>query len=238
MTVNTLDPPGTIVILGGGPVGIEAALYARYLGYQVELLEKGALLQSLRAAAADTPPPEPCTSPLGLAAIAAQRGSGSTLAEITPSCLSEWIAEYWQPLAESDLLRGRLHEHRLVERIEWAPEEEDDDATSREEAEPDAAATDEEEPVPPDFLVFAAGAADPDETTPFRCEAILDARGSEASPLQFPAGSDEASLAYFHRLGTRAEADCRYAAGLRQIRDLFASLQDRPDLDVYKNLGG
>ena len=30
-----------IIIIGGGPVGIEAALYGRFLGYDVTVLEKG-----------------------------------------------------------------------------------------------------------------------------------------------------------------------------------------------------
>ena len=37
-TDATLDPPGSIVILGTTPLGIEAALYGRYLGYDVRLL--------------------------------------------------------------------------------------------------------------------------------------------------------------------------------------------------------
>ena len=35
----TLDPPGTIVVVGAGALGIEAALYGRYLGYNVTLIE-------------------------------------------------------------------------------------------------------------------------------------------------------------------------------------------------------
>ncbi|MEC9117285.1 MAG: FAD-dependent oxidoreductase, partial [Planctomycetota bacterium] len=30
-----IDTPATIAILGAGPIGLEAALYARFLGYEV-----------------------------------------------------------------------------------------------------------------------------------------------------------------------------------------------------------
>ena len=36
-----IDTPARIAIMGAGPVGLEAALYARYLGYDVDLYEQG-----------------------------------------------------------------------------------------------------------------------------------------------------------------------------------------------------
>ena len=35
-----VETPATIAIIGGGPVGIEAAIYARFLGYFVSIFEQ------------------------------------------------------------------------------------------------------------------------------------------------------------------------------------------------------
>lgn len=39
----TLDPPGSIGIVGAGTHGIEAGLYGRFLGYDVTVLERGSI---------------------------------------------------------------------------------------------------------------------------------------------------------------------------------------------------
>jgi len=44
----TLDPPGAIAVVGAGPLGIEAALYGRYLGYDVKLYEAKSVGSSMR----------------------------------------------------------------------------------------------------------------------------------------------------------------------------------------------
>ena len=36
-----IDTPATILIIGAGPLGLETALYARYLGYDVIACEAG-----------------------------------------------------------------------------------------------------------------------------------------------------------------------------------------------------
>jgi len=38
-----IDTPARLVILGAGPIGLEAALYARFLGYDVEIFEQESL---------------------------------------------------------------------------------------------------------------------------------------------------------------------------------------------------
>ena len=40
-----IDTPATVAVLGGGAVGIEAALYARFLGYYVLLIEGAKMAQ-------------------------------------------------------------------------------------------------------------------------------------------------------------------------------------------------
>ena len=64
----------TIAILGAGPIGIEAAVYARYLGYPVTVYERGDLCDHVcqwGSVQMFTPFGMNC-SPLGIAAITAQ----------------------------------------------------------------------------------------------------------------------------------------------------------------------
>ncbi|HVW37886.1 MAG TPA: FAD-dependent oxidoreductase, partial [Pirellulales bacterium] len=42
-----VDTPARIAILGAGPIGLEAALYARYLGYDVDIYERGRAAENL-----------------------------------------------------------------------------------------------------------------------------------------------------------------------------------------------
>ncbi len=43
-----VDTPATIAVIGAGPIGLEAALYARFLGYDVRIYERDAVARSLR----------------------------------------------------------------------------------------------------------------------------------------------------------------------------------------------
>ena len=235
MTDDTLDPPGSICILGGGPLGIEAALYGRYLGYSVVLFEADRLVRSLRSDP-DRTPPDFCTSPLGLAAVAAQRGLGGTRAELHPESFQQWADEYFDPITASDLLSGRVRTETRVERLELAPEDELGEQPG-EDADPEQDEMDAgDEPAPPDFLVHyvaADGAAGVE-----RCEAVIDARGGGALWIGPGEQPPETLPPYLYHLGTRAAAGTDYRDGLKQIRALYANLWGRPALDVYANLGG
>ena len=226
---NTLDPPGSIAILGGGPVGIEAALYGRYLGYQVTLFEADRLAASLWQTPEQSAPAN-FASPLGVAALAAQRASGGTALDLEVTTCQQWAEDYFQRLGETDLLSGRIRLGQPVTRIAWAPPEE--------EGESEEAAGDEEpssDEVPADFFVFCSAADE--EPVGERFEAIIDARGAQAPNLG--PHSDGAPIAeYYFRVGRCADPTMDYITGLDQIRSLFAALQDRPGLDVYRNLGG
>ena len=73
-TEMTLDPPGSIAVIGAGPLGIEAALYGRFLGYDVTLIEAVSVANSLRQQA-QLPlplPPDRSLSPLAVGALQAQ----------------------------------------------------------------------------------------------------------------------------------------------------------------------
>jgi len=104
------DPPATIAILGAGPIGLEAALYARYLGYSVQVYERLEVASHVRRwghIRMFTPFQMNC-SPLGLAALAAQYPERPAAAPDTLMTGQQWIDVYLQPLADTDLLRGHI----------------------------------------------------------------------------------------------------------------------------------
>jgi len=70
-----LDPPARIAVLGAGPIGLEAALYGRFLGYDVDVYERGAGVAHVAGAA-----PAPC-------------GSSADQAAATPTSISAAISQ-------------------------------------------------------------------------------------------------------------------------------------------------
>ncbi len=106
-----MDESPRIAILGAGPIGLEAALYARYLGYKVQLFERG------ESAAANVlawghvqlfTPFGMNASPLGIAASQAQDASWQCPTADEHLTGTELYHRYWRPLAESDLIAGVL----------------------------------------------------------------------------------------------------------------------------------
>lgn len=102
-----IDAPARIAILGAGPIGLEAALYARYLGYEVQVFEKGLTCQNLRnfAHVRLFSPFAMNVSPLGLAALTAQDSAWRPRVENAILTAGELLETYYLPLAESDLLQ-------------------------------------------------------------------------------------------------------------------------------------
>ncbi len=100
----------TIAILGAGPIGIEAALYARFLGYPVKVFERGELLNSVRRWAHVTlfSPFGMNCSALGRQALQAHNPDHVLPADDAQHTAGQWIDQYLQPLAETDLLAGRI----------------------------------------------------------------------------------------------------------------------------------
>lgn len=105
-----IDTPARLAILGAGPVGIEAALYARFLGYDVDLYERGEPGENVRRQGHVRlfSPFGLNRSNLGLRALAAQDESYRPPAD--DDCLTgdEWRDRYLLPLARTDLIVDSL----------------------------------------------------------------------------------------------------------------------------------
>lgn len=107
-----VDTPAKIAILGAGPIGLEAALYARFLGYEVAIFERGRVAEHVRQFA-HVPWFTPFgrnVSPLGRAALQAQGDDLALPADDALLSAGELADAYWWPLAQSDLLVDCLRE--------------------------------------------------------------------------------------------------------------------------------
>jgi len=102
----SVDTPAKIAIIGAGPIGLEAALYARYLGYDVDLYERGRTLEGLRRGAHLTwfAPWERNVSTLGVASLRNQDADWRPARAGELLTGTEWIERYFEPLSKCDLL--------------------------------------------------------------------------------------------------------------------------------------
>jgi cation diffusion facilitator CzcD-associated flavoprotein CzcO len=111
-----VDTPARIAVLGAGPVGLEAALYARYLGYDVDIYERGEVADNvLRWGHVRLFTPwRDNVSPLGVAALSAQSDSWRPPDDDAVLTGRQFAEQYLLPLANSDLLVDGLHAHTKV----------------------------------------------------------------------------------------------------------------------------
>ena len=111
-----IDTPARIAILGAGPVGLEAALYARYLGYSVDIYERGRVAEHVLrwGHVRMFTPFGQNRSPLGLAALRAQDAAWQPPADDAQLTGRQYAERYLLPLAHSDLLTDALHERTTV----------------------------------------------------------------------------------------------------------------------------
>lgn len=111
-----IDTPARIAVLGAGPIGLEAALYARYLGYDVDLYERGEVAAHVRrwGHVRMFTPFGLNRSSLGLAALKAQDAGWQPPADSALLSGRAYIDQYLDPLAQSDLLVDSLHPHTEV----------------------------------------------------------------------------------------------------------------------------
>jgi thioredoxin reductase len=105
-----VDTPARIAILGAGPIGLEAALYARFLGYEVVIYERGRVsehVQQWRHVRMFSPFAMN-RSPLAIAALTAQDETYQPPADDALLTGAEFFERYLRALAECDLLSDSL----------------------------------------------------------------------------------------------------------------------------------
>jgi hypothetical protein len=106
-----IDTPATVAVIGGGPVGVEAALYARFLGYFVMLFDArrvGSRLVRWGEIPMQVPFGE-ATSSLGLAALEAQDVHHALPDADSIVPYRDFVEKYLTPVAKSDLLEECIH---------------------------------------------------------------------------------------------------------------------------------
>jgi len=111
-----VDTPATIAILGAGPIGLEAALYARFMGYKVDIYERGKVAENVLAwgHVKMFSPFQMNRSTLGAAAIQAQDATWQAPDDTAMLTGREWAESYLLPLAATDLLSSHVHQRTRV----------------------------------------------------------------------------------------------------------------------------
>ncbi|MEZ6137820.1 MAG: hypothetical protein R3C53_23275 [Pirellulaceae bacterium] len=112
-----IDTPATVAVIGGSPLGVEAALYARFLGYAVELYDTTKIGDDLLAwgdrPILDHRPTattwRDVTTSLGLAALEAQSSEFEFSDLDSAVTYREYVDQYLLPLARTDLLYDSMH---------------------------------------------------------------------------------------------------------------------------------
>ena len=190
-------------------MGVEAALYGRYLGYDVRLYEAETIgcRWRERGDADLSMLPDRSYSPLAAAALSAQTDDRP---ESLPTRCGDWVDRLLRPIAGVDLLRGRVAEHRRVTRIDESEGGVDDDG----------------DPILPDYRVFFD-----EDVDPVDAEAVILATGGTTveTDLALP-------RPYWFEVtaGDSGNAEADVAVGLDHIRRVYANLADRADLDLYR----
>ena len=216
----TLDPPGSIAVVGAGALGIEAGLYGRYLGYDVIIMEAGEIGQNLLGLLDTVTPvlPDQCMSPLALSALKAQAETNpkSSRQIVLPTTVGQWVQQCLVPLANTDLLRGRVSISNRVTMIKPIP------VLAESESETLAG-------IPPDFELSIID--DQGKMNKRRFESVILATGTDSN---IELGVEQASP-YFFQIGDRdLPDDKRLIEGRHQIVKLYAQLAGRFDLDLYR----
>jgi len=206
-----IDTPARLAILGAGPLGLETALYARFLGYDIVIYERGEVATNVRAWGGermDTPFRTSCTA-LGIAAIEAQDESFVPPAADNLLTGREWFERYLLPLSQTDLLADHLRLHTTVIAVGTVDTEDGDIM----------------------LTVSSRDAVGQERTENF--DGVLDCTGPGNTENWQP---PEDMAQYYHILGEKyhdLDQPFRLADGHNQIRHAFAILGDRETLDLY-----
>ena len=114
-----VDTPAKIAVLGAGPIGLEAALYARYLGYDVEVFDRQDVAATVAKARHRRIGEEfgNYASSLGFAALEAHQETGKFRLPANVETHEEWLEKYLIPLSQTDLLADHIRPFSMVEAI-------------------------------------------------------------------------------------------------------------------------
>lgn len=211
----TLDPPGSIAVVGATAQGIETALYGRFLGFTVTLIEAVGIEHALSQTDDQPLPilPDRAISNLAQSALNAQRQDEN---RTLPATITDWIQQTLIPLTETDLLRGRLLMPATVQRITHVEIEEDGEHR--------------DDDVPPDFRLFLET---PNGPQTLDVEAVVLIRGSVSS-IEF---DFDLPAPYLFQIGQTAptdDAEADLQLRMAEIVKLFAGMTGREQLDLYR----
>ncbi|MFG0266172.1 MAG: hypothetical protein ACF8AM_13655 [Rhodopirellula sp. JB055] len=260
MNDSTLDPPGSIVVIGTTEMGIEAALYGRFLGYDVTLVG-GADVWADRPKADESvkrigptfrgdwfdrhwldgreladcwdvdSPMLPDRSLSPLAFNAISAQRGDEIPAALPVTIGEWIQDGLLAVTRSDLLRGRVWPDVMVTSVETVEVVDEPDEEESGDDPPDGS-------IPPDYLLHYQNVGEADDNAPEsqQCECVIVA-GLPGSAWGF---SKPASDEYWFELTEPEASDAEemLREGLRQIAAIFSQLMGREELDLYRPLRG
>ncbi len=211
----TLDPPGSIIVIGAGPLGIESALYGRFLGYDVKIYESKTIGANLISEDNGLLPllPDRTLSTLATKALKTHTESESLAFPVT---ISEWVDNHLTLLTQTDLLAERVLVGCHVTQIDLEPVELEDD--------------DIEDDIPADFKLTYTTESGESHTD--LAESVIIATGGETGiKLNMPTETP-----YLFRIGGQqvGKWEQNLSQGLQEIVRAYASLGGRPDLDLYR----
>jgi cation diffusion facilitator CzcD-associated flavoprotein CzcO len=207
-----IDTPARLAIVGAGPMGLEAALYARFLGYDVVIYERGDVAANVRqwgGERMDSPFSANRTT-LGLAAIQAQDESYRRPGDEEVLTRQEWLDRYLLPLAQTDLIADHLRVNTTVVGVEREQQEFEEWS----------------------FRVVSHDVAGEERADIF--DGVLECTGAGGNTDWERSGG--VTEPHFHILGERSHGEgpeFRMVDGYEQIRRLFAILGERETLDLY-----
>lgn len=110
------EQPLRIVVIGAGPIGLEAGLYGRFLGYEVTIVDRGDIAENVRdwGHVEMFSPFGMNSSPLGIAALEGQDPAFQFPASDSYLTGHQWRESYLLPLANSDLLAESIRPRTTV----------------------------------------------------------------------------------------------------------------------------
>lgn len=206
-------------MLGAGPVGLEAALYARFLGYDVVVYERGELAASVPAQGEVrmSSPFGSNRTTLGVAAIEAQDEAYRPPGDEEVLTGKEWIERYLMPLAASDLVSDHLRLHETI--IAVGKEEQAADDTQE---------TDEDG----EWLFRVRSRNDQGEEHDEFFDGVLDCTGVTGN-FDIELLRSEPNYFVLGQKSRGQSGDMPMVEAHDQIRDVFKIIGGREGLDLY-----